>query len=97
MSQYEKAKNAVVVQVHKARCLSSLSLALESWKTPGELLVFRLHQNPEEVGCNTSHNSRLDEPAREGEDEQANTKTFFLLPPGVAQIWGGSSCFKGPD
>jgi hypothetical protein len=40
--------------VHKAECLSSLKMALKAWRTPGEMLVFNLPWNPEDVSSNIS-------------------------------------------
>lgn len=79
-----KVKNPAVVQVHKVGSFQ------ESYGIPGELLVFRLHGNPEEVEFNTGHSSRI-EPARESVGEQAKTKlsssTFFHL--NCQQVWPG--------
>ena len=37
---------------HEARCVSIPNLVQKTWKIPGELLVFSLHQKLEEAGSN---------------------------------------------
>lgn len=60
LSRDRKAKNQLVVQ---STSLCSPSLRVGSRRTPGELLVFSLQWDPEEVGFNTSSH-RIDELAR---------------------------------
>lgn len=36
----------------EARCVSIPNLVQKTWKIPGELLVFSLHQKPGEAGSN---------------------------------------------
>lgn len=35
---------------HEAKCVGIPSLVQKTWEIPGELLVFSLHQKPEEAG-----------------------------------------------
>lgn len=57
--------------------LYSTNLGLESWKIPGELLIFNLCWNPKEVECYTGCSNKRDEHAREGEGKQAKGTVFF--------------------
>lgn len=61
--------------IHEVGYLMSPNLALKSWMFPGELQVFSLCWDPEEVGSNISEGM----PQRDGftrEREQAGKKRF---------------------
>lgn len=47
-------KGAGSCSFHKADCPSSPNLTLEAWRIPGELMVFSLHEKPEESGSDIS-------------------------------------------
>lgn len=66
---------------HEAGCLCCPSLVPESWRIPGEMLVFSPCWNLEEVGFNTSYSNRRDDSASESEGEPAKSKVAFLRVP----------------
>ena len=72
----QKGQKAGGSSGHEPGCLGSPSLVPQSWRTPGELLVFSLCWNPEE-GCLSSG---VDELASKSKDKQQAKPKSILLP-----------------
>lgn len=76
-----KSKNLVVsCSVQETRCLSHLSLMLESQRSSRELLIFCLCQHPEEVASNTSEGMHQQQERGTFQQERKQTSKKQKLP-----------------